>query len=91
MDPQLTGNNIFYFYESLKFSGVYFSNFAPCLLNEETSHCGHIYDITSSRRKGCHTYYFYLKTAGAETEFWTFFIHMSYDKSLLIISLLVEN
>lgn len=70
---------------------MYFSNFAPCLLNEETSCCGHIYDITSSRRKWCHAYYFFLKTAGAETEFWTVFTHMSYDKSFLIISILFEN
>lgn len=60
-DPQLAGNKIFGFYESLKFqklSGVYLSNIAPCLLNEELSHCGHIYDVNSSRRNGCHTLFF---------------------------------
>lgn len=25
---------------------MYFSDFAPCLLNKETPHCGHIYDTT---------------------------------------------
>lgn len=69
---------------------MYFSNFAPYLLNEETFLCGHIYDNTSSRRKGCQAYSFFLKTADVETEFWVFFIDMSYDKSSLIIFNLVE-